>query len=735
MPRPRAALRRARTAALIAVIGGLLSVFAGLVPSPAYAARKVGETTPLTVTIDSLSPSAIAPRRKGTITVTGTVTNTDDAPWVGVALYPFASASPMTTTAELAEAARSEETVEVGDRILADKVDVGDLEPGQTARYTIVVPRRDLVDSSGVPVTAPGVYWFGVHALGSGPEGNDDRAHGRARTFLPLLPANTPPVRAAVIAPLRVHIVRSPDGRLAPIDAWQRLLSSTGRLGRARATGTSVGGSTLSWLVDPAVLDALRQLAAGNPPRDISPTDKPADGATGSPSPTAAPSPSASPTPEPDPETATVAALASSWLDAMVPVLQRSEVLALPYGDLDLSAAASRDPDIYETARTRSISLVEDLDIPATQVNAAPRGLQSQAALRMGDPATPTVLSSAALPDELGWGTESTPAVVDANGRRLVVSSAGAGEGGPGPGDPQADVPLRQRILAEAAVRAIDPARPPLVVTLPQRWNPENPTAFVTGLAQPWLELAGLSAAVSGQVAPAVDPADVDYPTAASRDEQPAGRFTSAEALIRTGRTLQRVLTRNDTVASEVVDEALTNLSYSARGSVGDASAASRGWMLAQLGQIRIEGPDGLTLSGSSGRFPATVVNGLDQPVTVAIRAASDPGIDIRAPKSVQVAANSRVTVSINARGARAGVHNVALQVYDSDRTPLGGSVQVSLRAAQVSNIIWLFLGVGGALLFGAIGVRVVRRLRASRGGDRPPAEAAPAEARAHAGE
>jgi len=735
MPRPRAALRRARSVALIAVIGGLLTVLAGLGPSPAYAARRVGETTPLSVTIDSLSPSSVTPRRGGTITVTGTVTNTDDAPWVGVAVYPFASATPMTTTAELAEAARSDETLEVGARILADKVDVGDLEPGQTASYTIVVPRKDIVDAGGVPVTAPGVYWFGVHALGSGPEGNDDRAHGRARTFLPLLPARMPPVRAAVIAPLRVHVVRSPDGRLAPLDAWQRLLSSTGRLGRARATGTSLAGSSLSWLVDPAVLDALRQLAAGNPPRNIAPTEEPSDGGTASPSPTASASPSASPAPEPDPQTETIAALASSWLNAMIPVLQRSEVLALPYGDLDLSAAASHDPEIYETARTRSIGLFEDLDIPATQVNAPPRGSLSQGALRLGDAATPTVLSSSALPDELGWGTESTPAVVDANGRRLVVSSAGAGEGGPGPGDPQADVPLRQRILAEAAVRALDPARPPLVVTLPQRWNPDQPASFVGGLAQPWLELTGLSAATGGQVAPAVDPADLDYPATASADELPAGRFASAGALIRTGRTLQRVLTRNDTVASEVVDETLSNLSYSARGGVGDPSAASHGWIVAQLGQIRIEGPEGLTLSGSSGRFPATVVNGLDQPVTVTIRAATAPGIDIRAPRSVQVAANSRITVPITAHGARAGVHNVTLQLFDSDRTPLGGSVEVSVRAAQVSNIIWLFLGVGGALLFGAIAVRLVRRLRSSRATDRTPEDAVPADAQAHAGE
>ena len=695
-------------------------------PGPAYAARR-GAQTPLTVTIDGLTPSAIAPKAGGTVMVSGSVTNTSQDPWLDVTVYPFISATPMTTTTELAEAARTDETVEVGGRLTSegDYSHLGDLAPGQTVSYTLVIPREDL------GATEPGVYWFGVHALGSGPEGADRLADGRARTFLPMLSRDRQPVRAAVIVPLRAHVVRTPDGAVAALDAWERMLSPRGRLGHARAAATSAGGDTLSWLVDPGVLDAMRQLADGNPPRNIAPTEKPGNGATTSPSPSAGPSPSASATatPKPDQRTEDVAALASSWLDVMLPVLRRSEVLALPYGDIDLSGAAAHARDVYETARTRSIAFFEGLGIPATQVNAPPVGVVSRDALTLGDTATPMVLSSAALPDELGWGRESAPAVVEADGRTVVVSSAEAASGGPGPGEPQADVPLRQRVLAEAAVRALDPARPPLVVTMPQRWNPTDPVGFVAGLDQPWLDLVGVSAATVGAVAPEVDGGALRYPASAAREELPADRFASAESLIRTGRTLQRVLSRNDTVAAEVVDEALTDVGYFARdasdGQPSDPSAASRGWILAQLGQIRVEGPSAVTLSGASGRFAATLVNGLDQPVSVVIRPDTDPGIRIRAPKSVQVAARSRMTVLLNAADARAGVHNVTLRVEDSEGTRLGSFASVPIRAAQVSNIIWLFLGVGGALLFGAIAVRLVRRIRASRapgvtGGDPP---------------
>jgi hypothetical protein len=320
---------------------------------------------------------------------------------------------------------------------------------------------------------------------------------------------------------------------------------------------------------------------------------------------------------------------------------------------------------------------------------------------------------------------------------RIAVSSSEAASGGPGPGDPQADVPLRQRVLSEAAVRAIDPSRPPLIVTMPDRWRLADPLGFVSGLSQPWLQLSGLSAAMAGQIAPSIEPSALHYPASAARDQLGGDRFVAAEALIRSGRTLQRVLTRNDTVASEVVDEALTYVGYPARASATSAATSSRSWIETQLGSIRVEGPSAVTLSGSSGRFAATIVNGLDQPVTVAIRPLSDPGIRISAPRSVQVSAASRMTVLLNARQAQAGVHNVTLQVVDSEGVHIGSSAYVPIRAAQVSKIIWLFLGIGGALLFGAIVVRLVRRIRASRasGDPSPDNPAERADGPVHAGD
>ena len=57
----------------------------------------------------------------------------------------------------------------------------------------------------------------------------------------------------------------------------------------------------------------------------------------------------------------------------------------------------------------------------------------------------------------------------------------------------------------------------------------------------------------------------------------------------------------------------------------------------------------------------------------------------------------------------------MTLVVTDKRGTPLGATTGLTIRSAQVSNVIWLFVGIGCALLFGAIGVRLFRRVRNAR--------------------
>ena len=134
------------------------------------------------MTIDKLTPSTIP--EKGMVRVSGTITNNDTVAWSTINVYSFISDDPLTTPDQLDEAAATPEDAVVGGRITDEqhKDTIAELAPGDHATYSLSIPRKLL------HADTPGVYWFGVHALGEGPEGRDLAADGRARTFLPMVP-------------------------------------------------------------------------------------------------------------------------------------------------------------------------------------------------------------------------------------------------------------------------------------------------------------------------------------------------------------------------------------------------------------------------------------------------------------------------------------------------------------------------------------------------------------------
>ena len=93
-------------------------------------------------------------------------------------------------------------------------------------------------------MSTPGVYWFGVHALGESAEGRDQTADGRARTFLPLVPeARTGQEPTAIVIPLRHQLVYTDDGSLDDLAGWTQTLSQGGRLRSLVDFGASSGSA------------------------------------------------------------------------------------------------------------------------------------------------------------------------------------------------------------------------------------------------------------------------------------------------------------------------------------------------------------------------------------------------------------------------------------------------------------------------------------------------------------
>ena len=664
---------------------------------------------PLAVTIDSLTPSTIP--RKGPVRISGSVTNVDDQTWTTVNLYSFVSSTPMTTASELADAAQVPADQYLGPRITLTSASarVDELAPGETAQYSLRVPR------SAITVEAPGVYWFGVHALGQNDDGRDSVADGRARTFLPLVPPTQKSVDTALVLPVRREVIHAADGSIANVPNWTESLSPGGRLRSMVDFGAAAGSRPITWLVDPAVQDTVARLVAGNPPRSLDPTvsNDDNDNPSASPSPSDEPSGTSDATgaeASSDPEVAAAAEAGTAWLERLHEALLGSQILTLPYGDVDVAASAQYDPDVYRQARKRSNGDLAPWGLPTSPVVSSPSGYIDASGIRETETSTPVLVT-----DRM-FGANA-PSVARAEGHTLAVSSSGAASGGPGPDNRLAPVAVRQRIVSEAAVRLLTPGRKPLIVTFPTTWSPDSTAGFYEGLDLDWLHLTTLTDATQ-RVGTPVSLDDLDYPENQVKLELDATNFAAAAALVRAGDTLQNLLTENDEVGTEVRDEAFTDTSYSNRLRPETARASadrSRGWIDDRLRSVRIDAPKAVILSGGSGRFTATITNGLDQPVTVKIQAFPDPPLKVAVPAdSVDIGPRNRRTVLLNASSSALGIRTVTLALTDVHDAPLGSSDDLPVRSNRVSNVIWLILGTGVALLFGAIVVRLFRRVRAA---------------------
>ncbi|WP_193610545.1 DUF6049 family protein [Nocardioides lijunqiniae] len=672
-------------------------------------AARAEEPEPLSITLDDVSPSTVP--RRGPIVVTGTVTNVDAETWSTVNLYPFIGNEPMRSTAALEAATRVPVDQAVGQRITdrgpLDTVE--ELAPGQSYDFTITVRRGDYA------LPSRGVYWFGVHALAEGPQPRDLVAEGRARTLLPYVPERLEgSVETALVVPLRRFIDYAADGSLADEDGWRQTLDDGGRLRGRVDLGAASGASAVTWLVDPALLDAVRRLSLGNPPRSLEPTQPPGEGEEpedGEPTPSETISPEEE---EPEaegeelsPEAAQLARVATDWLADLREAISGDQVLTLPYGDVDVAGAARHDPDLVELAVRREGVVLPSWGVPSSPAMGSPGGYLDADGIALAGPDTTVLLSDRMF-------AADPPAVVTAGRQRLVVASSGAAAGGPLPGPRLSSVALRQRLVSEAAVRFLAREPRPLVMVVPPQWIPEDPDGFFDALDPAWLDLTTVGDVADG-TAGTVDADRLAYPRREADSELDAAAFSAVRRLASDGETLQNLLTRNDQVAGVVLNQSLAGASYGARIAPDTALSSltqSRRWIDERLGAVEVDAPPGVTLSGGNGSLAATVTNTLDEPVTVVISATSDSGVDVDDSEPQQLGAGASATVLLPVHRLRQGVHQVTLRAVDAEGNPLGSADSFPIRSAQVSTVIWAILGTGTGILFLAIGARLVRRIR-----------------------
>ena len=686
-------------------------------------AETSADRDPLRVTIDRVTPSVVPSH--GDVTVAGTIHNRSSSTWSDLSVYLVTSAEPMTTAAQLSAAVDSDPDSFIGNRIVESGlyVDVPDLAPGAATSFLLSVPRGQLGISG-----AAGVYWLGVHVLGTSDEGRLNGADGRARTFLPLVPPSNPGTRLALGLQLRGHVIRAADGRLAHPDDWADLVAGSGRLRRLLELSSS-SDYPLTWIVDPAVLEAVRSLAAGNPPHELGAAgrgdtgdqtgDETGDQTGGDTGSAVAPDPG---TPE---------AHAANWLAAFRDGTAARPVLALPYGDLDVSAAVTQElPDLAPLAEALSETVLGETSVDSTPVVVPPNGHLAPEALQTLPPRVGVLLGDDALTDG-GAG----PVLGRLGGGRLLVAPSNHDVEGPQPGYVRSALAVRQRLLADAALHALSPDRDqPMVRLLPGSWNPGEGwrrAAFFRGLDVPWLTGTRITDVLDGPAPsrPRVDEHDLTYPDDVAQDELPAGTLQATASLIESGTTLSDLLgvdagSGNPTGAAAEVsrgieEQALEGSSVWSRFLPGRATVrtrAAQAQVAAWLGRISVTGPSFVVVSSETGTFQVTLVNGLDEPVTIGLRpTVVGGGLRVSAPDPVRLAAGGHGAMRIQVTAQGIGVHEVTLQPVTASGTALGEPETLSVRSSRVGAILWLVMAIGAVLLFSAIALRIWQRIRQRR--------------------
>ena len=681
----------------LAVLGLLAILGPGVQPATAAAQA---DTNLLVVHLDEITAVA---RPGGKVRMSGTVTNTTAETWTRVNLHAFSSQAPILEGPLLAAAAGTDPADYVGPRVTVPGTfdTIESLQAGQSAEFSLSVPVELLGIDAG-----EGVYWIGVHALGDSSVPRDGFADGKARTFIPYVerPAKRSQVPVSLVLPVRGPVLSSANGKVTKRGRWLRSLSPGGSYDQILATAEEAGTTPYSIVVDPGVLMAVQRLSLGNPKRSLLPD------------PTVAGQEPEQPAQAPEAETEDLtdrerelADVAKSWLERFVRIASQQDVWSLPFADLDVSAASRNEDDLIGRATQRSQEVMTSLGLTYRPILAPADAVLRPEVLPLIAPETLILLGDSAFEVP----SDAPTSMVSVSGHRINLTSTGAAAGGPGPTEATDPLAMRQRLLSEAAMRR-GKSPTPITLTLPSGWSSTDADKMFEVFDQPWLAPATLSD-IAGQSASEVELDSLVYDEESAAGELPQTNFTEAGALIEQGSLMEQVLSRQTLIERQVLDEALATVSTQVRTRPAHAAhvaEAANDDLARQLASIKVLAPKVVTLSSDSGPIGITLINGLDQPVTVSIATQNDDDIHFAGTDARELNPRSRTLVRLEARTDRAGVHDVHLLVTSEEGQPLGAGVDLPIRAAQVSGLIWLAMAGGAALFVVAIATRVRRRLR-----------------------
>lgn len=706
-------LRRAGTAlaAVALLLGSTPSLAHADTPTPAPTSSQSATGSPgiksaknsSWIHLDSLTPATIP--TKGNIVITGTLHNGSSETWHDLTVMPATSRDPLTNASKVDYYATFDPTqVHLGGPIPQQSASLSDLKVGGTTRFSIKIPRDDLLISG-----TAGAYWLGVTPMVAGQPIDDALT---ARTYFPLLPKPNKKahLNISLVVPLRGEPLRATNGQVADPKGFTTLLSRQGRLGRIAQFGQAASGRALTWLVDPALLDLADQTVSGISDYGVGTVDSTS---TPSPSPSATTSPSApsspsGPSPHAGPDvTSEQADTIRSWASTIKVLLGSSSTYALPYGDPSVGALV--------TSGSRSL-LRQAIDDAKQSMNARSLGYSTIAVAPAAGSLSQDAWSALGVGQTafVNGGTSTAASSVRAGGRTLVVASP-ASDGGPGPSSTRSALNIRQRLLAEASVAITAPKTTALTVVLPADWDPGTGAgSFFGPLSRSWISFTDLPIGDATQApsmhraTTALNTAQSDAISAAVRLRSTANRLRDLLATTYDKTTLMRQFSATELAATSYGTPSMAAAFATSTNRTADS-------LDNLLASVRVEGTQFVTLSGASGIITVAIHNGLNLPITVGLDQIDQPGdstVSVNSINPTTFEPGERTTVRVTVNAPRVSVQEVTLSAINAQGAPVGTPLVFTLRSSPVGAVVWAITIAIVLILVLIAGRRMRKRIR-----------------------
>jgi len=621
------------------------------------------------VSITSMTPSTWA--SGATLSISGAVTNNTGADLKGARVVMWASAKPVTTLADFQAALAAAPTSPAGTVVSGDQAGValaadgdGDLPSGAQVSFTV----------QGQPKLATqGAYLVGVQVLNS-------RGQVLARARL-MLSTGDGPATSALLVPLtsRPSLVTPGDASAnPPVPAVFRddhlADDLQGNLGKLIALAAQPG---VTALIDPALVDALTQMAAGY---NVTTGDTTTPG--------------------------TGQDAAKSALTSLNSIITTGDAYRLPSGDPDVVALASLPQ--ASSILTGAAQPPADGALAVLPLAVVATGAVTDQVAALVDGVSPAVVLSDAVASQstLQAGADAVPWVA------LTPPSSLDNLSGPAPdftGAAAMQPPLNRMALLGIAAAAGAP-----VVTMAASGDDID-------AANVWLDSGGRATGLAQTLA-GLQPATPDW-TPGATDSPPPSSLADDVAQTQKQLALLTDLGNQPQAAADLGNRVLPGAVASAWN--GDWKSA-QAWLQQATGDLNAHAGSGNVtlhvagqwmLSSRDNRVPITVTNGMGMPVDVRVRFDSENPARLSVPETdlVTVAANSSASIIVNPLAEANGSVQVRVTLVTANGTVVDAPQDVQVVTTSAGRLGWAII-IGAGLVFvilTSLRVRQVRRQRA----------------------